>query len=248
MYPILNVGPAAIQLPGLILLVGFYLSLTLAGRLAKSAGFSEDAIFNAGMMALLGGLVGARLGYVALNWSAYQNDLGGIFALTTGGLSVPAGLLVGLGIAALYLGLRLSRSQASAAALLDALAPALAAMLAFVSLANLSAGSAYGQLSDLPWAIQLWGARRHPTQIYELLAAVATLGILLWVRPRRPYEGFVFLLFVLIFGGARLFLEAFRADPWLLPGGFRAMQILSLGAILLALGWMARRTHPAPHA
>ncbi len=75
MHPILKVGPAAVQLPGLILLMGFWLSLSLAERRAKALGLPEERVFNAGMLALLTGLVGARLGYVAIHWNAYQNDL-----------------------------------------------------------------------------------------------------------------------------------------------------------------------------
>lgn len=242
MYPVLNLGPAAIQLPGLILLLGFWLSLNVAGRRAKAAGLSEDAIFNTGFIALLVGLIGARLGFVALHGSAYQNDLPGILAITTGALSLPAGLLVGVATAALYL----RRRGPAVPGLLDALAPGLALMFAFISLADLSAGSAYGAVSDLPWAIELWGARRHPTQIYESLAALGTLASLCWVHGRRPYAGFPFLLFLLVYGSQRLFLEAFRADPWLLPGGFRGVQVLSLGAVILSLWLMSRRAVLTP--
>jgi phosphatidylglycerol:prolipoprotein diacylglycerol transferase len=236
-FPVLNVGPAAIQLPGLLLLVGYWLALNLAGRRARSAGLSEDAVFNAGFLALLVGLIGARLGYVALHWSAYQTDLKGILALNTGAFSAPAGLLVGGGAAALFLW----RQRPPIAALLDALAPALALMLVFVALANLSGGSAYGRIADLPWAIDLWGAPRHPTQVYEILAALTTLGVLVWTHPHRPYDGFTFLLFLLFFGASRLFLEAFRADPWLLDGGFRGTQLLGWGVLLFSLWLLGRK-------
>jgi phosphatidylglycerol:prolipoprotein diacylglycerol transferase len=237
MFPILNIGPAAVQLPGLILLFGFWLSLNLAGRRARTAGLSEDAIFNAGFVALLTGMVGARLGYVVLHWSAYRSDLSGILALTTGALSTPIGVAIGIGTAALYL----RRHHLPVPVLLDALAPALALMFAFVSLADLSSGSSYGATSDLPWTIELWGARRHPTQVYELLAALATLGLLWWVRPRSPFDGLVFLLFLLTYGAARLFLDAFRADPWLLIGGFRAVQVIGLATVVASLWAMSQR-------
>jgi prolipoprotein diacylglyceryltransferase len=240
-YPILNLGPAAIQLPGLLLLVGFWLSLNLAGRRAKAAGLAEDAVFNAGMVALLAGLAGARLGYVAQHWPAYQNDLRGVLALTTGALSTPAGLLAGAGAAALYL----RRQRPSLPVLLDALAPGLALMFAFISLADFSAGSAYGTASDLPWAIELWGARRHPTQLYEFVAALATLGLLRWMRALWPRAGDLFLSFLLIYGGARLFLDAFRADPWLLPGGYRAVQVAGLSAVLLSSWLLSRQSGEA---
>jgi prolipoprotein diacylglyceryltransferase len=239
MFPILDVGPAAVQLPGLILLLGFWLSLSLAGRRAKAVGFPEDVVFNAGFFGLLAGLIGARLGYVALHWSAYRNDVSGILALSVGALSTPVGLLVGGGVAALYLRLR----RPSAPILLDALTPALALMLAFISLADLSSGEAYGAVSDVPWAVELWGARRHPTQAYELFGALATLGILLWTERRRPYEGFLFHLFLAMYGAARLFLEAFRAAPWVVMGGYRTLQIIGLVTLVISLWLISRRAN-----
>jgi prolipoprotein diacylglyceryl transferase len=236
MFPILNIGPAAIQLPGLLLLLGYWLSLNLAGQQAKRRGLSEDAVFNAGFIALFVGLVGARLGFVLLHWSAYQDDLSGIFALTTGALAAPFGMLVGLGAAALYI----RRHRPAISILLDTLAPAVALMLAFSSLADLSSGASYGATSNLPWAIELWGARRHPTQVYELLAALVTL-LLLWRAQRYSVsDGFLFPLFLLSYGAFRLFLDAFRAEPWLLIDGYRTVQIIGLAAVLTSL-WMLSR-------
>jgi phosphatidylglycerol:prolipoprotein diacylglycerol transferase len=236
-YPILDVGPVAVQLPGLILLLGFWVSLSLAGRRARAAGLPEDMVPGAGMTALLVGLAGARLGYVALHWDAYQGDWKGVLAPVGGAFAMPAGLLVGLGAATLYL----RRHRPPAAVLLDVLAPSLALMLACISLADLSRGSAYGTVSDLPWAIELWGARRHPTQVYEALAALAALGLsALCVRRGRWFDGFFFLSFSSSYGAARLFLEAFRAEPWLLPGGLRAVQVIGLGVVLVS-SWLTSR-------
>ncbi len=241
MYPILDVGPLAVQLPGLLLLLGFWLGLSLSGRRARAAGLSEDMIFSAGMVALLAGLVGARLGYVGAHWSAYEGDRLGMLAFTSGALSTSAGLLAGLGAAAFYLRIHHPPTRV----LLDALAPGLALTLAFVSLADFSSGSAFGEVCDLPWAIELWGARRHPAQVYEMLAALMALGALALAWPARNrswfYDGFFFLLFLLIFGAARLFFDAFRADPWLLPGGLRAVQVLGLGAVLSSLWLMSQQ-------
>ena len=47
-------------------------------------------------------------------------------------------------------------------------------------------------------------------------------------------------LFVLLYGLARLFLEAFRGDSWLLPGGVRGAQVLGLVAVLVALKVMGQ--------
>jgi phosphatidylglycerol:prolipoprotein diacylglycerol transferase len=58
----------------------------------------------------------------------------------------------------------------------------------------------------------------------------------LWRQlSRRRYDGQVALLFVLLYGGSRLFLEAYRAQPLLIPGEFRAVQVIALLATLGSL-------------
>jgi len=65
---------------------------------------------------------------------------------------------------------------------LDALTPGLAAVMIAIGLAHIASGDAFGSPADLPWAIQLWGARRHPTQIYETLAAALIFASTLQIR------------------------------------------------------------------
>ena len=65
MFPILQIGPLAIQTPGLILLIGLWLALSLSERAAVRLGLNPNTLYNMALLALVGGLVGARLSYVA---------------------------------------------------------------------------------------------------------------------------------------------------------------------------------------
>jgi phosphatidylglycerol:prolipoprotein diacylglycerol transferase len=147
-----------------------------------------------------------------------------------------AGAAFGL-IAALVYGQRKSLTLWPA---LDALTPGLAVFAVFLGLSHLASGSAFGAPTRLPWGIDLWGAHRHPTQIYETILA----GLIAWmvwpglgfVRTQTP--GRRFLIFIALSAAARLFLEAFRGDSSLVLGGLRAAQIVAwviLAASLLAL-------------
>jgi phosphatidylglycerol:prolipoprotein diacylglycerol transferase len=237
MLPVLQIGGLAIQTPGLVLLVAAWVVLWLAAREAERLGLDGDAVYNAGFIALVVSIVSARLVYIAQHLPTYLANPADLISLDLASFAPLPGALIGLLAGATFA----ARRRLRWAALTDAFAPALAAGLALWSVAALLGGTSYGQPADLPWAITLWGARRHPTQIYELLAALVILAVLLRARTRRAYAGQTFLLFLALYGGARLFLEAFRADSWLLAGGLRAAQVLGLVAAITALAIMARR-------
>ncbi len=103
-----------------------------------------------------------------------------------------------------------------------------------LGLSHLASGAAFGSETRVPWAIQLWGAMRHPTQIYEILAALVILGIV-WFGGTSGIAGRKFMLFVALSAASRLIIEAFRGDSTLIFGGFRMAQILALVVLAGAL-------------
>ena len=174
-FPVLNIGPAAIRTSGLLLLLGIYLGLTLSERFARRGGKNPDTLTNLVLLAGLAGLVAARLAYTVGHLALLQKNLAGLVSLDPSLLD-PWGGLVGAGIAALIYA---QRKQLKFWATLDDLTPFLALMAVFIGLAHAASGQAFGSPTTLPWAIELWGARRHPSQIYETIGAIAIL-ILLW--------------------------------------------------------------------
>ncbi|MER3545282.1 MAG: hypothetical protein C4311_11960 [Chloroflexota bacterium] len=241
MLPVVQIGGLAIQTPGLVMLIAVWVVLWLAAREAGRLGLDDDAVYNAGFVTLVVGLLSARVIYILLHLPAYLANPADILSLNLGSFAPLPGAAVGVLAGAAFA----LRRRLPWLPLLDALAPALAVGLALWSIAALLGGTSYGRPTDVPWAILLWGARRHPTQVYEFLAALAILAVLGWVRQRQAYPGQVFLFFVALYGGARLFLEAFRADSWLLPGGLRGAQVLGLAALIVTLVIMARRAGEA---
>jgi prolipoprotein diacylglyceryltransferase len=86
-----------------------------------------------------------------------------------------------------------------------------------------------------------------------MLALLVILAVLLWQQGHRPFgklrtmpfDGFTFVLFVALYAGSRLFLEAFRADAALISGGLRAVQLVALAALLASVWYLYRRRFPA---
>jgi phosphatidylglycerol:prolipoprotein diacylglycerol transferase len=201
-------------------------------------------LFDLGMGTLLCALAVSRLGYVAWNWSYFQQHMFDIPQVWLGGLS-SAGALLGA-----WLGLVIQARlvHQSAGELADHLLP-LAGMVVLASwLACWLEGSAYGQSVGSAW----WGLPakdesgvfmpRFPTQ---LLGALITLG-LLWVvekiKKRRKDHKEPFLPV----GGAAslawlglslemLGLSFLRADPVPLWQGIRLDTWGSLGLVVLSL-------------
>jgi prolipoprotein diacylglyceryltransferase len=109
---------------------------------------------------------------------------------------------------------------------LDALTLFFACLAVGLGLTHLASGAAFGQESNLPWAIDLWGAIRQPTQVYEIITSLLTLG-LIWIRRPNSIPGSDFLYFVALSSLSRLIIEAFRGDSTLVFGGLRLAQILA---------------------
>lgn len=231
MLPFVRVGPLLVQLPGLALLAGIWIGSDLVEREALRFRLNPGALLNLIIYGMIAGLLGARLLFALEHLNAYLVSPISLFAISGTALDGWGGLLVGLGVGFLY-----GRSKAlPLRPSLDALAPGLAVFMIALSLADLLSGDGYGLPLDAPWAIYLWGAYRHPTQIYELLLAIGILIAWRLTSRNEMASGGRFLLVVGLSSAARLFTEAFHADSAVTLGGFRLAQLLTLGTLAVTL-------------
>ena len=239
MLPTLQLGPLALQVPGLVLLAGLWLGLTLSERRARRIGENPGDLFNLVFIALIAGIIGARLSYAITYPSAFAANPLSLLSINPGLFDPLAGVFIGICAAAIYI----YRKQLPFWSTLDALTPFFAVLAIAQGIANFAAGSAFGSPTDLSWGINLWGATRHPTQIYEiLLAAIILLAIYLIDKSQLGQSsGFTFLSFIALSSAARLFSEAFRGDSTLIGNGFRSAQIISWLVLAACLALLGRR-------
>ena len=243
MLPTLQIGSLAIQTPGLILLIGIWFALDLADRQAPLFGQNGNRIFSLLIFILVGGLVGARLVFAAGNMQIFSDNPLSLFSFSSTLMSLPGGIIFAAAAGLAYG----QRSKLPFWPTLDALSMAFAVLLIASSLANFASGDAYGSVTTLPWAINLWGALRHPTQFYETLAALTT-AIAIWPRPSGRLAGWFhtapglrFWTWVGLSAFSRLFLETFRANSPLLLGQFREIQLIAWLILALSLWQISRR-------
>ena len=119
MFPAINLGPLVIPTAAFTYIIGAWLCLSLAERIAKRLGQDPERITGLATAVLIAGIVGARLTFVAIYWPAYRDNLLGIIWPINSGFNLAGGLFFG-GAAAFFYG---RAYQLKPASTLDALAP-----------------------------------------------------------------------------------------------------------------------------
>jgi phosphatidylglycerol:prolipoprotein diacylglycerol transferase len=207
-----------------------WVGLALSEKRAERHGISRDALNNLVYYALFGYILGGRLLYAVSNYSVFLQTPLSIFSINID-LFDPIAALIVTAIVGVVYG---SRQKLPLWSTLDALTPLFATLTIGISLSHLAAGTGFGSPTTVPWGIDLWNATRHPTQIYELIAALLIFGVI-WFRRTDSRAGSEFLPFAALTAGARLFLEAFRGDSTLLSGGVRLAQVIAWVVLAAAL-------------
>jgi phosphatidylglycerol:prolipoprotein diacylglycerol transferase len=250
MYPVIHVGPAAIQSSILALIVALWVGAELAERawrrrLAASDRAKEwpaEAVWNVVALVVAVTLIAGRLVYVGQNPGLYAADPLQILSPTPGALALGVGAAIGILAGVAYI----QRRRVPLLPLLDALAPGILAAIAIIAFGQFLSGDAYGTPTDLPWAVFLWGEWRHPVQVYDALAALG--GLLVIGRTHGAREGGVALAGLAWYSAARVVIDAFRGDATVISGGYRSTQVVALVVLLLALWLMSQSAAGSEHA
>ena len=116
----------------------------------------------------------------------------------------------------------------------DIVAPSIILGQAIGRWGNFTNQEAHGGPTDLPWGIIIDGEKVHPTFLYESIWNFLVFFFLLWyTRKKSKVDGEVFLLYIILYSLARLFIEALRTDS-LMWGQFRVAQLISIVSIVIA--------------
>jgi phosphatidylglycerol:prolipoprotein diacylglycerol transferase len=252
---------------GILIVCGALAGAYIATREAKRRHIDPDHVWNALLVALILGVIGARLYHVIstprgtnIGFDYYMAHPMEMLNFRQGGLGI-YGAVAG-GILAIYLYARYAKL--SFATLLNIGAPGLALGQAIGRWGNFFNQELYGYPTDLPWGIPIDAAHRlpmfadltqypvettrfHPTFLYESLAMLVVAGILLLVGRRWKNEkpGDLFLLWGMLYGLVRFLTEFQRPDAWLISG-IATAQLIGLALIVICgVTLMYRHTGPS---
>ena len=249
-YPfIIHLGPLEITGYGLMMMVAFLMGGWLITLELRRRRLSEDYAADAVAAAVVGGIIGAKLWYVALN-----QDLGSLFS--RGGLVWYGGFIGGT-IAVILNGWRLGVPLRWT---MQLVAPALAAAYALGRVGCFLVNDDYGRPTGVPWGMKfprglppstagnmekLFGIpvpagtdpstvlAVHPTQLYET-AIMLGVFMVLWRLRKSDYPiGRLFGLYLVCAGVERFLIEILRAKDDRFLGPFTLAQLTSVVLILI---------------
>lgn len=288
----LDIDPIALHLPafnlfgmhfqpnihwyGVMYLLGFGVAWWLGQRRMRAGrlpGVSEQGYGDLMFYAMLGVVLGGRIGYVLFYaFGDLLRDPLMIFKVWDGGMSLHGGLLGVLAAVAWWS----RRHRLHFFDTVDFIAPLVPPGLGFGRLGNYIGGELWGKQSDAPWAVifpkgilsgpyqnasmeqlrelahqgalEQWA--RHPSQLYEATLEGIVMFTVLFVYSRKPRPRYaVSGLFALMYGCFRFLVEFVRVPDQQI--GYLALGWLTMGQILslplIAIGvFLLWRSRSAP--
>ena len=252
-----SLGPLVVRWYGLAYVLGFVCAAAIIYFVAKrwKLGMSEDNLLTLMVCAIVGVVLGARIGYVLFYGDGYylSHPLE-ILAFNQGGMSFHGGLvglLIGGAVAA-----RMTRIPFLTLADLGSIAAPIG--LFFGRCANFVNGELWGAPTDGPLGVVFGGAAgmmpRHPSQLYEAVLEGIVIFCVLFAlsrkRPPRP-QGTFLGAFLVLYGIFRFLIEFVREPDvqlgylwggWLTMGQVLSAPLIVAGVALLI--YAARTRHP----
>lgn len=236
-----HLGPIVIRYYGVMIAIGFLIATWFATNLAKKRDIDADKLLNGALLSFIGGIVGARLYFVALSWPSFANHPEEILATWLGGLSIHGGIIGAVITGWIYC--KISK--------LDFL-PALDVCACVVPLAqavgrwgNFFNSEAFGKPVPDDYPLRLFippnsrpagyenSSYFHATFLYE---SIWDLGIFLLLyfflsERLRKWPGMTFLAYLLLYSIGRFLIEPLRLDS-IMVSGMAAPEVVS-GAIIV---------------
>ncbi|HEX6986771.1 MAG TPA: prolipoprotein diacylglyceryl transferase, partial [Planctomycetaceae bacterium] len=252
---------------GAMVFLGFLFGGWTALRRARSAGIDPEAVWDLITWVFVAGVGGARVFYLVQKHERVFEGVAGpgdalfrIVNLTDGGLVLLGGVMAV--VAAVIVFCR--RRGIPPLRMGDVLVPSFFVGLGFGRLGCLMNGCCFGDRCELPWAIHFpqesaaWGALvtrgflgpeaattygLHPTQVYSSVTAFLLAGLTALYFHRRPFDGAVLVLGMILYAAKRFVIEFLRGDELGQFGtAFTISQWISAGIFvggLILLIWLA---------
>ncbi|MBE3139566.1 MAG: prolipoprotein diacylglyceryl transferase [Thermoplasmata archaeon] len=188
--------------------------------------YTAENIQDYMVWAMIGLLIGARLGYVFIyNFSYYaQHPLeiiipfdfsNGVRFIGISGMSYHGGL-IGVTIMSILFCRKFNINFWNFA---DLLCPAVPLGYTFGRIGNFINGELFGRVTTMPWGMYFpldpTHSLRHPSQLYEAMFEGIFLFIVLWlIRKKKLFDGFLLGIYICGYGLVRFIIEFFREPDY----------------------------------
>lgn len=249
------IGPVKIYWYGLFIVLAIISGGLVMQLLAKKRSISPEIIFDLLFWLVIGGLVGARIYDVLLEYEYYLKKPVAVFKLWQGGLAVH-GAIIGC-LLALFFFLRKRKLNFWSYASLTAVAAPLAQAIG--RWGNYFNQELIGRPTDLPWGIPINFANRsvefmgdqyfHPAFLYESLGNLLIFSFLFWFVSRQTNKEsdkllannvLTVVLYLILYSVLRFSLEFIKIDRTPELFSLRWPQIISLAIIVVSSAWFYR--------
>ena len=246
MFPrLFQIGSFSAPTYGFLVSLGVLTGLWISVRNPNKQGIDPDDAWNLGIVAVLAGIVGAKILYFINDWDFYTAHPREIFSWSTMQAAgvFSGGLLAALAASAWYI----RKHNMPAMATCDAFSPGLAFGHAIGRLGCFAAGCCWGRPTSHAWGVTFRNPLAHelvgtplnqalePTQLFEAAVELANFFILMWMLKRKKFDGQVFAAYLILYGVARYFLEYLRDDPGrgsVFGGIMSGTQLISIGLVV----------------
>ncbi len=243
-----------IALYGVVIAIGMLLAIMLVAYVAKKSGQNPDLYWDLALIALVSGVLGARIYYVIFSWDSYKNDLLSIFNIREGGLAIYGGIIGGF--LAMYVFSRVKKQRYILMA--DTVVPGIALGQIIGRWGNFFNREVFGEYTDSLFAMRLPidAVRKsdisssitahieegmnyiqvHPTFLYEGMWNLMILLLLMWLWKHKRFDGEVALLYFGGYGLGRFWIEGIRTDQLHIGNtGIAVSQLLGILLFVVAV-------------
>ena len=250
-----------IKFYGVIIAFGFTLAVLFGGRMAYTWKMSIDKMLDVLIYGTFGGIIGARLYYVAFEWDSYKDDLLSVFKIWEGGLAIYGGI-IGAFIAAYFVCKKIDLNFYK---LLDLAGMSLLIGQGIGRWGNFTNQEAFGINTDSIFGMTSEKITDyisshystltangitmdstlpvHPTFLYESIWCLFGFVVLYIVCKKfRKFDGQLILGYGIIYGLERAVVEGLRTDSlYIGDTGLRVSQVLSLAIVVFCSALMIVR-------
>lgn len=197
-------GPIKIYTWGLIVFLSFLISYFLLTRITKN-----KKIHNLSFYIILGAFVGARILNYILYYHQYESFLE-IFKIWQGGLEISGGFIGAFIFGFLYI--KISKLKFWRTADILTIPIVLGIALGRIGCV-IGDGGHLGKTTNFFLGTLVNNQVVHYTAVYETILMFILFALLLILKRKKPFTGFLFIFSMIYYGITRFLIDLARADP-----------------------------------